>query len=128
MRRFYTVPRRRRIAPSGLFSVPTPPARIHAARIDIEVTPARPRTPLVDATAPPTPAGPSGLVVEQLTRRETTILELLASHLSLPEIGLELHISRHTVKSHVRRIYRKLGATSRSGAVTAARELGILAR
>ena len=75
-----------------------------------------------------TPAQPSALVVEQLTRRENTILELLASHLSLPEIGLELHISRHTVKSHVRRIYRKLGATSRSGAVTAARELGILAR
>lgn len=101
---------------------------VDAARLDLEGTPARPRTPLVDVAAPQTPAQPSALVVEQLTRRENTILELLASHLSLPEIGLELHISRHTVKSHVRRIYRKLGATSRSGAVTAARELGILAR
>ena len=85
-----------------------------------------PLQPLDDVTAPSTPAGTSSLMVEQLTRRETTIVELLASHLSLPEIGMELHISRHTVKSHVRRIYRKLGTTSRSGAVRAARELGLL--
>jgi ATP/maltotriose-dependent transcriptional regulator MalT len=39
---------------------------------------------------------------------------------------MELHISRHTVKSHVRRIYRKLDTTSRSGAVRTARELGLL--
>jgi LuxR family maltose regulon positive regulatory protein len=67
-----------------------------------------------------------GHLVQPLTQREITILRLLASHLSLPEIGVELHISRHTVKSHVGRIYGKLGTTSRSGAVRIAREVGIL--
>ena len=99
---------------------------VDAARLDLEGTEIAPRQRLDDVTATPTPAGTSGLTVEQLTRRETTIVELLASHLSLPEIGMELHISRHTVKSHVRRIYRKLGTTSRSGAVKAARERGLL--
>ena len=99
---------------------------VDAARLELEGTQMAPLQPLDDVTAPSTPAGTSALMVEQLTRRETTIVELLASHLSLPEIGMELHISRHTVKSHVRRIYRKLGTTSRSGAVRAARELGLL--
>ncbi len=99
---------------------------VDAARLELEGTQMAPLQPLDDVTAPSTPAGTSSLMVEQLTRRETTIVELLASHLSLPEIGMELHISRHTVKSHVRRIYRKLGTTSRSGAVRAARELGLL--
>ena len=64
--------------------------------------------------------------VEPLTERELTILGLLTSHLTFPEIGRELFISRHTVKTHVSRIYRKLGASSRSTAVRSARELGIM--
>ena len=43
---------------------------VDAARLDLEGIPASPRTRLVDATGPPTPAGPSGLAVEQLTRRK----------------------------------------------------------
>jgi LuxR family transcriptional regulator, maltose regulon positive regulatory protein len=74
---------------------------------------------------PPAGRRPSGLV-EELTERELVILGFLASHLSFPEVGAELHISRHTVKSHVTRIYRKLGASSRSEAVRTARQLGIL--
>jgi LuxR family maltose regulon positive regulatory protein len=64
------------------------------------------------------------LTAEVLTDRENTILNLLAGHLSLPEIGSELFISPHTVRSHVKSIYRKLGVSSRSEAVRAARELG----
>ena len=101
---------------------------VDAARIDLEGAGVeRSESHQIGRSASPAASETSMLLVEQLTRRETTILELLASHLSLPEIGMELHISRHTVKSHVRRIYRKLGTTSRSGAVRIAREQGIVA-
>ncbi len=70
---------------------------------------------------------PTTRAVEGLTEREETILGLLASHRTFPEIGRELFISRHTVKTHVGRIYRKLGVSSRSDAVRAAGDLGLLA-
>ncbi|MDY7106965.1 MAG: LuxR C-terminal-related transcriptional regulator [Actinomycetota bacterium] len=86
-----------------------------------------------EPTARPTPPGPppilpAGLepLVEELTSRERTILGFLASHLTFPQIGGELCISRHTVKSHVARIYRKLGVSSRSEAIDAARARGLL--
>jgi DNA-binding CsgD family transcriptional regulator len=97
---------------------------VDAARADLEA--ARVATRSVPAPTPARRQPDSALLVQPLTQREITILELLASHLSLPEIGVELHISRHTVKSHVTRIYAKLGTTSRSGAVRSGRELGIL--
>ena len=46
---------------------------------------------------------------------------LLASDLTLREIGRELFLSRNTVRTHVHSIYRKLGVTSRAEAVAAAR-------
>ena len=61
-----------------------------------------------------------------LTAAELRLLPLLSTHLSFPEIGAELFLSRHTIKSQVRSIYRKLGASTRSEAVTRARELGLL--
>ena len=76
---------------------------------------------------PPAPASSPGPLEEELTERERTILVYLAGHLNFPEIGEELYISRHTVKSHVARIYRKLGVNSRSEAVRHARSCGLLA-
>ena len=61
-----------------------------------------------------------------LTAAELRLLPLLSTHLSFPEIAAELFLSPHTVKSQVKSIYRKLGASSRSQAVTRARELGLL--
>jgi LuxR family maltose regulon positive regulatory protein len=61
-----------------------------------------------------------------LTAAELRLLPLLSTHLSFPEIGQELFVSRHTVKSQVNSIYRKLDASSRSQAVTRARQLGLL--
>jgi hypothetical protein len=52
------------------------------------------------------------------------VLPYLATHLSFPEIGDRLYLSRHTVKSHAMAIYRKLNVTSRNDAVERARELG----
>ena len=61
-----------------------------------------------------------------LTAAELRTLPLLATHLSFPEIAAELYLSRHTVKWHMKSIYRKLDATSRNQAVMRARELGLL--
>ncbi len=52
-----------------------------------------------------------------LTDRERRIMRLLDSHLTLGEIGGELHLSVNTVKTYVASIYRKLGVNRRSDAV-----------
>jgi LuxR family maltose regulon positive regulatory protein len=70
--------------------------------------------------------GPATQGASALTAAELRVLPLLATHLSFPEIGRETSLSQHTVKSQAMSIYRKLGATSRSQAVTLARELGLL--
>jgi LuxR family maltose regulon positive regulatory protein len=51
---------------------------------------------------------------------------MLATHMSFPEIGAEMFLSPNTVKSQAIAVYRKLGASSRSQAVTRSRELGLL--
>jgi LuxR family maltose regulon positive regulatory protein len=58
------------------------------------------------------PPGPS-----LLTTAELRVLQYLPSHLSFPEIGQRLYLSRHTVKSQALSSYRKLGVSSRSQAV-----------
>jgi LuxR family maltose regulon positive regulatory protein len=63
---------------------------------------------------------------EPLTDREVEILELLAAGLTNPEIAEKLVISAGTVKKHASNIYGKLGVSSRTEAVTRARELGLL--
>ncbi|HEV8278572.1 MAG TPA: LuxR C-terminal-related transcriptional regulator [Streptosporangiaceae bacterium] len=62
-----------------------------------------------------------------LTAAELRLLPMLSTHLSIPEIAGEMFLSRNTIKSEVNSIYRKLGASSRSQAVTRSRELGLLA-
>jgi DNA-binding NarL/FixJ family response regulator len=54
---------------------------------------------------------------EKLTTREFEILDLMSRGLSNKEIGAKLHLSEYTVKFHVKTIFRKLGARSRSEAV-----------
>jgi LuxR family transcriptional regulator, maltose regulon positive regulatory protein len=70
--------------------------------------------------------GPAAPGASALTAAELRVLPLLATHLSFPEIGREMVLSQHTVKSQAMSIYRKLGATSRGQAVALARELGLL--
>ena len=57
---------------------------------------------------------------EALTAREILILERIAAGSSLAEIAESLFISAHTVKTHVKNIYRKLEAHTRLQAVTIA--------
>jgi LuxR family maltose regulon positive regulatory protein len=61
-----------------------------------------------------------------LTRAEMRVLQLLPTHLSLGQIGEELHISRNTVKAHLTAIRRKLQCSSRNDIVARGRDLGLL--
>ncbi|CAB1212512.1 Oxygen regulatory protein NreC [Acinetobacter bouvetii] len=61
-----------------------------------------------------------------LTSRETEILDLVAQGMSNREIAEQLNVSKYTVESHIKHIYRKLSVTKRTKAVIAARTLGIL--
>ena len=61
-----------------------------------------------------------------LTARELDVLKGVARGLSNAEIGRDLNIGAATVKSHLVRVFAKLGVESRTGAVTAAMQRGIL--
>jgi DNA-binding NarL/FixJ family response regulator len=74
---------------------------IHLASRGLHVLPPA----VVDA---PDPAGP-----ELLTPREAEVLELLQGGRSNAEIAAALHVSIETVRTHARRIYRKLGVRTR---------------
>ncbi len=60
-----------------------------------------------------------------LTAAELRLLPLLSTHLSYQEIGERLYVSKNTVKSQAYSVFRKLGASSRSEAVSRARDLGL---
>jgi two-component system, NarL family, response regulator YdfI len=68
------------------------------------------------AGSPPTQALDE--LTESLTRRELEVLQMLAAGLSNKEIASRLNISEHTVKFHVASILGKLGAASRTEAVS----------
>ena len=67
---------------------------------------------------------PDGLGLPLLTPREKVVLEALTRTGSASEIAAELQVSTHTVKSQLRTLYRKLGATSRESALATARRVG----
>ena len=61
-----------------------------------------------------------------LTGAEVRLLRLLGTHYSFREIGGQLYLSQHTVKSQAMSIYRKFGVSSRSEAIQHARDLGLV--
>jgi DNA-binding CsgD family transcriptional regulator len=76
----------------------------------------------------PAPDRPPGAAQASLgiSDRELAVLQALAAGASNKEIAAALHISPHTVKTHVARLYEKLDAKRRTEAVARARALGIL--
>ena len=61
-----------------------------------------------------------------LSERELEVLHELAAGRSNKEIAAHLHVSPNTVKTHVARLFEKLGAKRRTEAIRRARELGIV--
>ncbi|MEV7005981.1 response regulator transcription factor [Streptosporangium sp. NPDC051022] len=67
-------------------------------------------------------------VAETLSPRETEVLSLVARGLTNAEIGRALFISETTVKTHLLRVFGKLGVSDRTAAVTTALDRGFLTR
>ncbi len=61
-----------------------------------------------------------------ISPRELAVLHELAAGRSNKQIAAALHVSPNTVKTHVARLYEKLGASRRTEAIARARALGIL--
>jgi LuxR family maltose regulon positive regulatory protein len=61
-----------------------------------------------------------------LTAAELRVLRMLPTHLSFPAMAKQLFVSTNTVKTHIRALYRKLDASSRSEAVSHAAAAGLL--
>ena len=61
----------------------------------------------------------------QLTERESEVLLRVAKGFTLPEIGVQLSLSRHTIADYVKQIYRKLNVSSRAEAALEAQRLGL---
>jgi DNA-binding NarL/FixJ family response regulator len=71
--------------------------------------------------------GLTGRLAEHLTARETAVLRLMALGLGNKEIASRLDVSEHTAKFHVSSILAKLGASSRTEAVTIGMTRGLVA-
>jgi len=63
-----------------------------------------------------------------LTDRENEVLLRVAKGFTLPEIGVQLCLSRHTIADYVKQIYRKLNVSSRAEAALEAQRLGLFRR
>jgi LuxR family maltose regulon positive regulatory protein len=63
---------------------------------------------------------------ERLSERELEVLALISAGKSNKEIARELFLSMSTIKTHINRLYRKLGTRSRTQAVARAREMNLL--
>jgi two-component system response regulator DesR len=72
------------------------------------------------------PRGEAATGAMGLSERERDVLVLMAEGKTNPEIGAELHLSRHTVKEHSSAVYRKLGVRNRTEAVQRAQRLGLV--
>lgn len=72
------------------------------------------------------PIPPSGAANEHLTPRELEVLAMLAEGLGNREIAGRLGVSDHTVKFHISSILDKLGAATRTEAVTLGLRLGLI--
>ena len=75
----------------------------------------------------PEPTAAPSTLQEPLKERELAVLRFLSTNLTAAEIGNELFLSVHTVKTHMRKLYAKLDVHTRAEAVQQGRALGLLA-
>lgn len=76
--------------------------------------------------APAFDGNPKALAELGISPREVAVLQEIAAGLSNKEIARRLDVSPNTVKTHVARLYEKLGAKRRTDALRRARELGLV--
>jgi LuxR family maltose regulon positive regulatory protein len=72
------------------------------------------------------PEQAASVAAEPLSEREREVLRHVSRMLTSPEVASEMHISTHTVKTHVQNICRKLAVTRRGEAVRRARQLELI--
>jgi len=73
------------------------------------------------------PREPAEPLLEPISEMEMRVLRYLPTNLTAPELAHELCLSVHTIKTHIRHLYTKLGVHGRGEAVQRARALGLLA-
>jgi DNA-binding NarL/FixJ family response regulator len=76
--------------------------------------------------APPFDGNPRAQAALDISPRELEVLQSLATGRSNKEIAAQLAVSPNTVKTHVARLFEKLGAKRRTDAINRARELGLV--
>lgn len=77
-------------------------------------------------TPPPAQINTAALDSLGISEREREVLDLLAAGRSNKEIAIQLAVSPNTVKTHVSRLFEKLGVRRRTEAISRARELGMI--
>jgi DNA-binding NarL/FixJ family response regulator len=87
------------------------------------VTSTRPRDDANPAPGAPTSGAIAGV---PLTKREIEVLVGMSNGRSNAQIGAELYLSEDTVKTHARRLFRKLGANDRAQAVAIGLRRGLI--
>ena len=76
--------------------------------------------------APPFDGNPKAQAALSISARELEVLKEIASGHSNKEIAARLNLSPNTIKTHLARLFEKLGAKRRTDAINKARELGIV--
>ena len=77
------------------------------------------------ANAKPAASTHNNMPNVSLTDRESEVLLRVAKGYTLPEIGVQLGLSRHTIADYVKQIYRKLNVSSRAEAALEAQRMGL---
>ena len=103
------------------------PDRSEQATLVAEIRSLLPAEPKLAAHGGSLQLAESFRLVDPLSKSEIRVLRYLATNLSTPEIARELSVSVHTVRTHVRHLFAKLGAHDRTEAVARARAVGLLA-
>jgi DNA-binding NarL/FixJ family response regulator len=120
-----------RAGASGFLLKDTRPADLlDAIRIvaagDALLAPAVTRRLIEEFTKRPEPQQPPAAVIDEITEREREVLTLVGLGLSNTEIAARLHVSLSTAKTHVGRLFMKLGARDRAQLVIAAYNTGLV--
>jgi len=105
-------------------------AAVRAVANDEAVCPPSLCRVLFDELAKPNTRPPASFVLRHnlgLTRREQQLVHMISRGLTNKEIATQLNLSEQTIKNHIHRMLRKLGASDRLGAVELCRMPGALA-